>query len=115
MVQFYAKIEGFGTFDQQKLTYLLSYVFILILLINSFHLVPNLPFKSVVLLLFDPKKKRVPNHKEVSFWPFKPLHGPSNFKFPLRPFVTPFASEASPLCGGPGAILAQSNSSTEQF
>ena len=39
---------------------------------------PNLPFKSVVLPLFDPKmgpKKRVPNYKEDSFWPFKPLYG----------------------------------------
>ena len=55
MIHFYAKIEGFGTFDHQKLTYLLSYVFILILRINTFHLVPNVPFKSVVLPLFDPK------------------------------------------------------------
>ena len=70
MVHFYAKIGIFGTFDNQKLSYLLSNVFILILLIKSFHLVPNLPFKSVLLPLFDPKigpKKSVPNHKEVSF------------------------------------------------
>ena len=55
MAHFYAKIGGFGTLDHQKLIYLLSNVFILILLINSFHLVPNFPFKSVVLALFDPK------------------------------------------------------------
>ena len=52
MVHFYAKI---GVFDHQKLIYLLSYVFILILLIKSFHLVPNLPFKSVLLPLLIPK------------------------------------------------------------
>ena len=45
MVHFYAKIGGFGT----------SNVFIFILLIKSFHLVPNLPLKSVVLSLFDKK------------------------------------------------------------
>ena len=45
----------YGTFDHQKLIHLLSNVFILILLIKNFHLVPNLPFKSVVLPFFDPK------------------------------------------------------------
>ena len=55
MVHFYAKIGGFGTFDHQKLICLLSNVFIFILLIKSFHLVPNLPLKSVVLSLFDKK------------------------------------------------------------
>ena len=41
-------------------------------------MVPNLPLKSVALPLFDPKigpKKYVPDHKEVSFWPFYPLYG----------------------------------------
>ena len=33
-------------------------MFILILLIKSFHLVPNLPFKNVSLPLFDPKSER---------------------------------------------------------
>ena len=45
----------FGTFDHQKLIYIHYNVFILIQLRKSFHLVPNLPFKSVALPLFDPK------------------------------------------------------------
>ena len=55
MAHFKAKIGVFGTFDPHKHIYLLSNVFILILLIKSFHLVPNLPFKSVPLPLFYPQ------------------------------------------------------------
>ena len=49
---------------------LLPHVFILILLIKSFHLVPNLTFKSVALPLFDPKIGPKSEHPTTSFWPF---------------------------------------------
>ena len=91
MTHFKAKIEVFGTFGHQKLIYLLLYVFILILLLKSFHLVLNLPFKNVALPLFDPKigpKKLAPNHKEVSFWPFEPLY---SCNFILKVLYSDFA------------------------
>ena len=55
MAHFQAKFGVFGTLDHQKLIYLTSSVYILILLIKRCSLSANLPFKNFVLPLFDPK------------------------------------------------------------